>query len=145
MLGRILKDLFAPKIRLWPGPTAFEAGVEAYKAGKLAAAAEHFAVTLRAEPEHVQAHNYAGGIDLRTGRYREALEHFERARMLDPQNAEYHFGAAVAHLELGANEAARECCETALALHPGLAPAHGFLASLNFPGPLYEIIAMFHS
>ncbi len=146
MLGRVLKDLFASKVRSRPGPTAFEAGVEAYEAGKLAAAAEHFAGTLRAEPEHVRAHTYAGGIDLRTGRFREALEHFERARMLDPQNAECHFGAAVAHRELGANEAARECCETALALDPGLHPAHGFLASLNFPGPLYlKIIAMLHS
>ena len=146
MLGRILKDLFATSVRLRPGQTAFEAGVEAYKAGKLAAAAEHFAATLRAEPEHLQAHSYAGGIDLRTGRFREALEHFERARMLDPQNAEGHFGAAVAHRELGANEAARECCETALALDPGLHPAHGFLASLNFPGPGYlEVISMFHS
>jgi hypothetical protein len=120
--------------------------VEAYKAGKLAAAAEHFADTLRAEPEHVQAHNCAGGIDLRTGRFREALEHFECGRMLDPQNAECHFGAAVAHRELGASEAARECCEKALALDPGLDPAHGFLASLNLPGPFYlEVISMFHS
>src|SRR5882762_404827 len=146
MLGRILKDLFASKGGLRPGQTAFEAGVDAYEAGELAAAAQHFADTLRAEPEHVQAHNYAGGIDLRAGRYREALEHFERARMLDPQNAEYHFGAAVAHRELGATEAARECSEKALALDPGLAPAHGFLASLNFPGPFYlEIISIFHS
>ena len=145
MLGQILKDLWASRVRS-PGQTAFEAGVEAYRTGKLAAAAEHFAGTLRAEPEHVRAHSYAGGIDLRTGRFREALEHFERARMLDPQNAECHFGAAVAHRELGANEAARECCETALALDPGLHPAHGFLAGLNFPGPSYlEIIAMFHS
>ncbi len=146
MLGRILKDLFASRGRVRSGQTAFEAGVDAYKAGELAAAAEHFAGTLRAEPENAQAHNYAGGIDLRTGRFREALEHFESARMLDPQNAECHFGAAVAHRELGADEAARECCETALALDPGLSPAHGFLASLNFPGPFYlEIIAKFHS
>ncbi len=145
MLGRILKELLASRVRS-PGRTAFEAGVEAYKAGKLAAAAEHFADTLRAEPEHVQAHNCAGGIDLRTGRFREALEHFERGRMLDPQNAECHFGAAVAHRELGANEAARECCEKALALDPGLHPAHDFLASLNLPGPFYlEVISMFHS
>src|SRR6266852_404607 len=137
MLGRILKDLFASKVRLRPGQTDFEAGGGAYKAGKLAVAAEHFAGTLRAEPEHVQAHSYAGGIDLRTGRYREALEHFECARMLDRRNAEYHFGAT---------EAARECGETALALDPGLAPAHGFLASLNFPGPFYlEVISMLHS
>src|SRR3977135_1709349 len=145
MLGRILKDLFASRVRL-PGQTAFEAGVEAYKAGKLAVAAEHFADTLRAQPEHVQAHSCAGGIDLRTRRFREALEHFECARMLDPQDAEGHFGAAVAHRELGANEAARECCETALALDPGLHPAHGFLASLNFPGSFSrEIISLFHS
>jgi len=145
MLGQILKDLWASRVRS-PGQTAFEAGVEAYRTGNLAAAAEHFAGTLRAEPEHVQAHSYAGGIDLRTGRFREALEHFERARMLDPRNAECHFGAAVAHRELGANEAARECCETALALDPGLQPVHGFLASLNLPGPYYlEVISMFHA
>ena len=139
----MVKDLFASKVRL-PGQIDFEAGVEAYKAGQLAVAAEHFAGTLRAEPEHVQAHCYAGGIDLRTGRFREALEHFERGRVLDPQNIECHFGAAVAHRELGANEAARECCEKALALDPGLHPAHGFLASLNFPGPFYlDVISMF--
>src|SRR5258706_13782798 len=146
MLGRILKDLFAPKARLRPGQTAFEAGVEAYNAGQLASAAEHFAATLRAEPEHLQAHSYAGGIDLRTGRFREALGHFERARTLDPQNADCHFGAAVANRELGANEAARECCEKARALDPGLHPAHGFLANLNFPGPYYlDVISMVHS
>src|SRR2546430_11665118 len=124
MLGRILKDLFAPNVRLRPGQTAFQAGVDSYKAGALAAAAEHFAATLRAEPEPLEAHSYAGGIDLRTGRFREALGHFERARMLDPRNAECHFGAAVAQRGLGANEAARECCETALALDPRVDPAH---------------------
>src|SRR5947208_16724743 len=145
MLGRMLKDLFASKVRL-PGQIDFEAGVEAYNACQLAVAAEHVAGTLRAEPEHVHAHSYAGGIDLRTGRFREALEHFERGRVLDPQNTECHFGAAVAHRELGANEAARECGETALAPDPGLHPAHRFLASPNFPGPSYpEVIAMFHS
>jgi len=119
--------------------------VEAYEAGKLAAAAEHFAGTLRAEPEHVRAHTYAGGIDLRTGRFREALEHFERARMLDPQNAECHFGAAVAHRSWArtrrrANAAKQRSRSTRL--HPHI----GFLASLNFPGPLYlKIIAMLHS
>src|SRR5437016_4790396 len=146
MLGRILKDLFAPNVRLRPGQTAFQAGVEAYKAGELAAAAEYFAATLRAEPAHTEAHGYAGGTDLRNGRLREALGHFERARTLDSRNPECHFGAAVAHRELGANEAARECCEKALALDPGLHPAHGFLASLNFPGPFYlDVISMFHS
>ncbi len=146
MLGRILKDLFASKGSSRPGQTVFEAGVDAYKAGKLAAAAEHFAGALRAEPENVQAHNYAGGIDLRTGRYREAIEHFARARLLDPQKAEYCFGEALAHRELGATEAARECCEKALALDPGLAPVHDLLASLNLPGPDYlETISMFHS
>src|SRR5947207_4669562 len=103
MLGRILKDLFAPNVRLRPGQTAFQAGVEAYKAGELAAAAEHFAATLRAEPEHLEAHSYAGGIDLRTGRFREALGHFERARMLDPRNAERseeHTSELQSHSEL---------------------------------------------
>src|SRR2546430_16058077 len=94
MLGRILKDLFAPNVRLRPGQTAFQAGVEAYKAGELAAAAEHFAATLRAEPEHLEAHSYAGGIDLRTGRLREALGHFERGRLLEPRNPRWHFRAA---------------------------------------------------
>src|SRR5256885_16808182 len=118
MLGRILKDLFAPNVRLRPGQTAFQAGVEAYKAGELAAAAEHFAATLRAEPEHLEAHSYAGGIDLRTGGFREALGHFERARMLDPRNAQCPFVAAVAPRGLGANAAARACCGTAPARGP---------------------------
>src|SRR5207302_3416753 len=120
MLGRVLKDLLAPNVRLRPGQTAFQAGVEAYKAGELAAAAEHFAATLRAEPEHLEAHSYAGGIDLRTGRFREALGHFEPARILDPRNAECHFSAAVAPRGLGANAAARACCETGLALDRGI-------------------------
>src|SRR2546423_3942742 len=113
MLGRILKDLFAPNVRLRPGQTAFQAGVEAYKAGELAAAAEHFAATLRAEPEHLEAHSYAGGIDLRTGRFREALRPFARARMLHPRNAEGHFRAAVAQPEPGAHQAPPGMLETA--------------------------------
>ena len=146
MLGRILKDLLAQNVRSRTGQTAFEAGVEAYRAGELAAAAEYFSATLRAEPEHLEAHSYAGGIDLRTGRFREALGHFERARALDPQNPECHFGAALAHHALGANEASRECCEKALALDPGLQPVHAFLANLTLPGPYYlDVISMVHS
>src|SRR6266571_135579 len=82
MLGRMVKDLFASKVRL-PGQIDFEAGVEAYKAGKLAVAAEHFAETLRAEPEHVQAHNYAGAIEA-------ARECCETALALDPELALAH-------------------------------------------------------
>src|SRR5256712_12367328 len=96
MLGRILKDLFASKGRLRPGQTAFEAGVDAYEAGELAPPAEHFSGTLRAEPEHVQAHNYAGGIDFRAGRHREALQHFERAPQLEPPKPPDPFAPAPA-------------------------------------------------
>src|SRR5258707_6579501 len=105
MLGRILKDLFASKGSSRPGQTVFEAGVDAYKAGKLAAAAEHFAGALRAEPENVQAHNYAGGIEFRAGRYRQAIEHFGRARMLDPQKGGKCFRQRPGDLELGPTQA----------------------------------------
>src|SRR2546429_10002634 len=107
MLGRILKDLFAPNVRLRPGQTAFQAGGEAYKAGELAAAAEHFAATLRAEPEHLEAHSYAGGSDLRTGGFPEALGPFERAPLPAPPNAACHFPAAPAPRGDGGNQAAR--------------------------------------
>src|SRR2546430_14500899 len=93
MLGRILKDLFAPNVRLRPGQTAFQAGVEAYKAGELAAAAEYFAATLRAEPAHPEAHGYAGGTALRTGGFREAPGAFARAPMIDPRKPQGPFRA----------------------------------------------------
>jgi tetratricopeptide (TPR) repeat protein len=128
------------------GQAAFEAGIAAFQAGDHAAAAQHFARALDADPKHAQAHQYAGGVAFHAGRFSEALEHFESARRLDPRGAQYHFDAGVTHWKMGAIDAARECCETALALDPGLDPAHGFLASLNFPGPFYlEIISMFHS
>lgn len=146
MLGRILKDLFTSNGPSRSAQTAFEASVAAYRAGDLATAAEHLAGVLRAEPGHVLAHSYSGGIDLQAGRYREALEHFERARALDPETAEYHFGAAVAQRELGATAAARECCETALALDPALNPALEMLASLTLPGaPYAQLLPMIHS
>ncbi len=146
MSGRIVKDLLAPGNDSGLGATAFEAGVAALDAGNRAAAAQHFARALQADPEHVQAHHYSGGIDFQAGRLREALEHFEIARRIDPHRAEYHFDAAVTHWKLGEIDTARQRCETALALAPALEPAHGFLAGLNFPGPFYfEVLAMIHS
>ena len=62
MLGRVLKDLFAPRKEARPGQAAFEAGVVALQAGNHAAAAEHFAGALRADPEHVHAHHFAGEV-----------------------------------------------------------------------------------
>lgn len=145
MLGQLLKDLLGSRSRR-EAQNAFDAGVAAYKADDLGAAAEHFADTLRVDPEHVEAHHYSGGIHFRAARFREALEHFERVRVLEPRRAEYHFDAAVAHWKLGAAEAARECGETALKLDPGFEPAHSFLSNLSLPGPFYlNVISMFHS
>jgi tetratricopeptide (TPR) repeat protein len=146
MLIRVLKDLFRPRSDSRLAQSAFEAGAAALKAGDHAAAAEHFASVLHADPEHVEARHQAGGIAFHAGRYREALEHFERACRLDPDGAPYHFDAAVAHWKLGEIDAARKRCETTVALAPGLPLAHELLATLNFPGAGYlELLSMIHS
>lgn len=129
-----------------PWEAAFASGVAAFRAGEFEAASEDFARVLSARPEHVQAHRFAGGIDFQAGRFREAIVHFDRARSLDPSRAEYHYIAAVAHWKLNELDAARCCCEQALAADPGLEAAHGFLASLDLPGPGYlEVMSMLHS
>jgi len=130
-----------------PGRAPSKPAWNAYEAGELAAAAEHFADTLRSETRTRSGAQLRGRDRLRTGRYREALEHFECARMLDPQNAEYHFGAAVAHRELGTTEAGREYCETALALDPGWPPrTASSRGAPQFSRTFYlEIISMLHA
>jgi hypothetical protein len=146
MLARVLKDLFTRRGDSREGQSAFAAGVTALDAGERAAAAEHFARALRADPEHAPAHQYAGGIDFQAGRYREALAHFERACRLDPKNPQYHFDSAVAQWKLGKFGPAHQCCEAALALSPNFSPAHGLLSNLDLPGPSYlELFPKIHS
>jgi methyltransferase family protein/tetratricopeptide repeat protein len=128
------------------GQAAFEAGVTAFQAGDHAAAAQHFARALRADPEHARAHQSAGGMAFHAERFSEALEHFERARRIDPRGAQYHFAAGLTHWKMGALEAARECCETTLALAPGFDPALRLLAVLALPGASYfDVLSMIHS
>ncbi|HVQ61737.1 MAG TPA: class I SAM-dependent methyltransferase [Burkholderiales bacterium] len=128
------------------GRPAFDAGVKALEGGNLAAAADLFATAIRADPGHVAAHHYAGGVAFRSERYREALEHFESASRLDPGEVQYRFDAAVAHWKLGDFDAARRSCENALGLSPGFLPAHQMLSTLDLPGPFYfDVLAMVHA
>ena len=125
---------------------AFEAGVVAFKAGDHAAAAEHFARALKADPEHAAAHQYAGGVAFHAGRYREAIEGFQRACRLAPDSAQCHFDLALAHAKVSDIEAARRSCETSLSLAPGMASAHNLLADLTLPGAWYlDLLARIQS
>ena len=124
---------------------ALEAGVAAFHAGDHAAAAEHFARALRADPGRPEAHHYAGGVAFQAGRYREALERFEQACRLAPDQPLCHFDLAATHWRLGDNEAARRYCERTLLLAPDLNPAHEFLAVLTLPGPIYlDLVPKIH-
>src|SRR5258707_1284640 len=128
------------------GKLAFDAGVKAFEGGNFAAAAELFAGVLLADPAHVHAHHYAGGIAFRAARYREALEHFESAGRFDPEEVQYRFDAAVTHWKLGEIDAARKGCETALELVPDFYPAHAVLSDLSFPGTFYiDLLSMIHT
>lgn len=125
---------------------AFQAGVAAYTAGNHAVAAEHFARALQVDPQHADAHQFAGGIAFHAGRFREALERFEAARRISPNRPEIHVDAAMAYWKLGENEAARQCAEAAALLSPQSAPTHDLLAALTFPGATYlELLSMIHS
>lgn len=141
-----MKVMPEPSPGALPVQAAFEAGVAALETGNHAAAAGHFADALRHDPAHVQAHHLAGGVAFQAGRFGEALRHFEQACRLDPKTPLYPFNSAVAHLRLGQPDAARRCVEAALALDAGLLPAHGLLASLNFPGANYlEVLSAIHA
>jgi len=136
----------APSAGTARGKTAFEAGVAAFEAGNLAAAREHLAGALRADPANVDAHRFAGGLAFRAGAFRDALGHFEEACRLDPRSAAAQFDSAVTHLELHQLDAAQQRCETALALAPSLEPAHSMLAALRLRGPAYlEVLSAIHS
>ena len=126
--------------------TAFEAGVAAFNSGDHAAAAEHFACALRADPEHAQARQYSGGVAFRAGRYREALQQFDIACRLAPNMAQCQFDLAVTHWKLGDTDAARQCCERTLSLAPDLNPAHELLSVLTLPGAIYfDLLPRIHS
>ena len=126
--------------------TAFTAGVAAFQAGDHAAAAKHFARALRADPEHVAAHQFSGGVAFHAGRYREAVEEFGCACRLAPESPQYHLDLAAAHWQLGEIEEARRSCETSLSLAPDLAPAHNLLAAATFPGAWYtDLLSAIHA
>jgi len=141
-----MKEMPGPSAGAPAGQAAFEAAVAALQAGNQAAAAEHFARVLRADPTHVQAHHFVGGFAFQNGRYSEALQHFEQACRLDPKGAQHPFNSAVTHLKLGGIDAARRRLEAALALDPRFDPGLWLLASLNLPGAYYlEVLSAIHS
>jgi tetratricopeptide (TPR) repeat protein len=125
---------------------AFAAGVAAFEGGDYAAAAEHFARALSADPKNAEAHKYVGTIAYHEDRFHDALQALETACQLAPTNPSYHLDSAVLHWELGENEAARRCFETTLSLAPGLEVAIDFLSRLTFPGPSYvDLLSAIHS
>src|SRR5207248_2176044 len=71
MLGRILKDLFAPNVRLRPGQTAFQAGVEAYKAAR-----DCCATALALDPGMYPAHDFLAGLNFPGPYYLEVISMF---------------------------------------------------------------------
>lgn len=126
--------------------TAFAAGVAAFEGGDYAAAAEHFARALSADPKNAEAHQYVGSIAYHEDRFHDALQALETACRLAPTNPMYHFDSAVLHWQLGDNEAARRCIETALSLAPGQEAAIDFLSRLTFPGASYvALLSAIHS
>jgi hypothetical protein len=126
--------------------SAFEAGVAAFQRGDHAAATQHFARALRADPGSAKTHEYLGGIAFQAGRFREALLEFESACALGPDVADSHVNRGVAHLKLGDVVAARRCIETALSLAPRMDLAIDILSRILFPGPDYlELFPAIHA
>jgi hypothetical protein len=128
------------------GQASFEAGVAAFEAGNLAAAKEHVAEALRADPGNVDAQRLAGGVAFHTGDLHGALAHFEEACRLEPTSPFALCDSALAYLRLNDLDAAQRRCETALALVPSFEPAHGLLAGLRLRGPYYlEVLSGIHA
>jgi len=125
---------------------AFEAGKAAFLSGDLAAAGAHLARALQADPDHVEAHRWAAGVDFRAGRFREALDRLEAASRLAPHSAELRADAAMIHWQAGDADAALRCAEEAVSLAPQAVEGHHLLANITLPGPPYlEVIAKLHA
>lgn len=145
MLFQLLKNILSENTRKAANELAFESGVQAYGKGEFAAAAEYFGSVLRTDPEHAEAHYYAGLAAAKLKRHDTALALFERAKALDPANADYHVQTGMMHWRLGSNDIAWKCCEAALACKPGMSLAHELMSLIALPGPLYfELLPRIH-
>lgn len=146
MLFRLLKQTLLGGKGDVIGPFVLQAGIRAYEAGDFLAASDHLAAVLRANPNHAEAHFYAGLAATNRNRHDEALEHFERACALDQGRSDYYYHAGVAHRRLGNNDAALKCCQAALALatDPPFA-YYELMARSSLPGPFYfDLLRQIH-
>ncbi|MGA8694851.1 MAG: tetratricopeptide repeat protein [Xanthobacteraceae bacterium] len=66
--------------------------MSALQAGKLNDAARLCKAVLRAEPQHVEAHNLLGHLLGRLGRNAQAVASFDRALAVDPDSIEAWYG-----------------------------------------------------
>jgi tetratricopeptide (TPR) repeat protein len=79
----------------------WEAGVAAFKAGKLADAEREFEEVVATRPDYDGGHSMLGRVLLQQKKYKEALEHLKRAYELKPDDVSYQYLLGQAYLQNG--------------------------------------------
>lgn len=106
------------------------AGLKALSQGRVAQAADDFALATRADPASPEAHNHLGVALAKLGRTREAMAEFRKAIEIEPQNAAARTNVASVLAAQGNIPAAIDELERAIALEGDLAQAHHNLGVL---------------
>ncbi len=121
---------------------SLEEGQRLRRQGRLEAACEVYALVLRDDPAHLEAH-YDLGLTLSgLRRWEEAVAHFDAAIALAPEQAGPHLGRANALFDLGRPAAALAGYDAVIALEPALASAHNNRGNaLNTLGRPVEALA----
>lgn len=102
-----------------PAERVFNNGVEALRAGDVAAAREHFLQAVEKNPKMLQAHSALAGVYLEEGDFASALEAADRVIAVEPENSRAIRFRYEAYKGLGDDENAAKTLKQLQKLAPG--------------------------
>lgn len=91
----------------------YNMGINRYHRGNLKDARTYFERVIKAAPNILKAHVYAGTVSMEMNEYKRAIYHLENARFLDPEAAAIYIYLAGCHIQFMDYEKASESVYTA--------------------------------
>ena len=105
----------------------FSLAVQNQQKNNLQVAEKLYKVTLKTNPNHVNAHNNLGIILLQSGKPRKAIICFEKAIEINPNHADAHNNLGEVFRQLGELQKAKSCHQKAIEINPNHIDAHNNL------------------